>query len=128
MTTKTITATTTTTSIKGSSSLATTDIPVPCTDIGCKSHFGDEGECVYVLQGNWSLINQEYEINTDYVPNLCRGSFDDCCRCFRRKIPTTTTTTTTTTSTTTTPPVGCIDVDGSCGAAFGGAGACIDIR
>merc|ERR1711962_1238562 len=98
----------------------------PCYDTGCKSYFGDEAECVYVLQGNWSLINNEYKINTDYVPNLCRGSFDDCCRCFRRKIPATTTTTTTTnappttttttttstttttpTTTRTTPPVGC---------------------
>jgi len=127
--------------------LATTDMPLPCVDTGCKSHFGEEAACVNVLHGNWSLINNEYKINTDYVSNLCRGSFDDCCRCFRRKIPTTTTTTTTTTAPTTTttttttstttttptttrttPPVGCIDVDGSCRAAFGGAGACIDVR
>merc|ERR1711962_115318 len=104
---------------------------VPCYDTGCKPYFRDEAECVYVLKGNWSLINNDYKINTDYVPNLCRGSFDDCCRCFRRKIPistTTTTTTTATTITTTTPPVGCIDVDGSCRTAFGGAGACIDVR
>merc|ERR1711962_1894988 len=57
----------------GSSNLATTDIPNTCYDTGCKSHLGDEAECVYVLQGNWSLINNEYKINTDYVPNLCRG-------------------------------------------------------
>merc|ERR1719394_90458 len=47
--------------------------------------------------------------------------------------PTTTTTTTTTTTittptTTTTPAVGCIDVHGSCRAAFGGVGSCIDVR
>merc|ERR1711962_1532625 len=50
---------------------------VPCYDTGCKPYFRDEAECVYVLKGNWSLINNDYKVNTDYVPNLCRGSFDD---------------------------------------------------
>merc|ERR1711962_665597 len=87
-----------------------------CEDTGCKSYYSGEAQCVYVREANFTAIGREFDLTTVNNTSLCRGTTDDCCRCFRRLPPTPP------------PPPTCTDVDGSCNREFGGYGACIDVR
>jgi len=58
---------------------------------------------VNVLHADWTEIGAKYNLSTAVEEGLCDG---ECCRCLS--------------------PPSCTDVRGSCQAAFGGAGSCIN--
>merc|ERR1711962_1215040 len=81
-----------------------------CKDTGCLTHFtkqGVEAQCVNVLYANFTSIGEKYDLSTAMEDGLCDGA---CCRCFKLR------------------QHKCTDVTGSCRAAFGGDGSCIDAR